>query len=77
MGNIHFSEAAHEEEGDDGTDRVGDEDVRAGEADGEGRAEEEFGADRAADGDHQELGRGEAPVEVGFAGGNGVEVRGC
>ena len=75
MGDGHLGKAAHQQEGDQRADGVTQEDGRTGEANGEAAAEEESGADGAADGDHGELAGGQAAMQPFLAVQDFVELR--
>ncbi len=75
----HFGEGPHDGEGNEGAGDETDDYCGSGELYGDGAAEEEAGANGAAQADHGDLAGGELAVETGFAlnGGGSVRRIGC
>ena len=63
----HFREAAHQQQADCARDHIAQQHARAGEADRKAAAQEQAGADRAADRDHRQLARAEPLAQPALA----------
>ncbi|MOA38771.1 hypothetical protein D3C78_1604880 [compost metagenome] len=64
VGDHHLAQAAHQQDGDQGADGVAEDHARSGQLDRRAAAQEQAGADRAADGDHGQLRAGQALQQV-------------
>ena len=64
MRDRHLGEAVHQQQRDDRGEDVAEDDARSGGADGQGAAQKQSGADRAADGDHAQLALAELAREA-------------